>query len=132
MRPRSPPPRPETRPTSGPTSNPKPSSRATSRFSSRSFRRQTLSAPEDNQQQVSKIAPSEAEFRQLIGDDNEGTLARFVDNKLSVLFWYRPPLSPDYVFGAQIALPRLARELQSGGPGSRACAARGDLCRAAG
>src|SRR5664279_552504 len=74
---------------------------------------QRLSAPEDNQQQVSKIAPSEAEFRQLIGDENEGTLARFVDNKLSVLFWYRPPLNADYVFGAQISLPRLARDLQS-------------------
>jgi signal transduction histidine kinase len=74
---------------------------------------QTFSAPEDNQQQVSRIAPSEAEFRQLIGDDNEGTVARFVDNKLSVLFWHRPPLNPDFVFGAQIALPRLARELQT-------------------
>jgi signal transduction histidine kinase len=74
---------------------------------------QRLSAQEDNQQQVSKIAPSEAEFRQLIGDENEGTLARFVDNKLSVLFWYRPPLNADYVFGAQISLPRLARELQT-------------------
>ena len=74
---------------------------------------QRLSAPEDNQQQVSKIAPSEAEFRQLIGDENEGTLARFVDNKLSVLFWYRPPLNPDYVYGAQISLPRLARDLQT-------------------
>ena len=69
--------------------------------------------PEDNQQQLSKISASEAEFRQLIGDENEGTLARFVDNKLSVLFWYRPPLNPGYVFGAQLALPRLANELRS-------------------
>ena len=74
---------------------------------------QTLAAADDNQQQLSKIVPSEAEFRQLIGDENEGTLARFVDNKLNVLFWYRPPLNPDFVFGAQIALPRLARELQT-------------------
>jgi signal transduction histidine kinase len=74
---------------------------------------QTFTVPDDNGQQISRIAPSEAEFRQLIGDDNEGTLARFVDNKLSVLFWYRPPLNPDYVFGAQLALPRLARELQT-------------------
>jgi signal transduction histidine kinase len=74
---------------------------------------QRLSAPEDNQQQVSKIASSEAEFRQLIGEENEGTLARFVDNKLCVLFWYRPPLNPAYVYGAQIALPRLARDLQT-------------------
>ena len=74
---------------------------------------QVFSALDDTAQQVSRIAPSEAEFRQLIGDNNEGTVARFVDNKLSVLFWYRPPLSPDYVFGAQLALPRLAKELQS-------------------
>jgi hypothetical protein len=74
---------------------------------------QTFSAPEDNQQQVSRIAPSEAEFRQLIGEDSEGTVARFVNNKLSVLFWYRPPLDRAYVFGAQLALPRLAQELQS-------------------
>jgi signal transduction histidine kinase len=73
----------------------------------------SLSAPEDNPQQISRIAPSEAEFRQLIGDDSEGTIARFVDNKLTVLFWYRPPLSPDFIFGAQLALPRLAGELQT-------------------
>ena len=74
---------------------------------------QAYSAPEDNQQQFSRIAPSEAEFRQLIGDDSEGTLARFVDNKLSVLFWCRPPLNSNYIFGAQLALPRLAGELQT-------------------
>jgi hypothetical protein len=46
-------------------------------------------------QNYSKIAPAEAEFRQLIGDDTEGTLARFVDNKLSLLFWcLRLPLTP--------------------------------------
>jgi signal transduction histidine kinase len=73
----------------------------------------SLAVPEDNQQQFSKSTPSEAEFRQLIGDDHEGTLARFVDNKLNVLFWYRPPLNTDFVFGAQIALPRLAGELQT-------------------
>ncbi len=74
---------------------------------------QNFAAADDNQQQLSKIASSEAEFRQLIGEDSEGSLARFVDNKLNVLFWYRPPLNPDFVFGAQIALPRLAKELQT-------------------
>ena len=43
------------------------------------------------QHQYSKLAPSEAEFRQLIGQDSEGMLARFVDNKLSVLLWCRVP-----------------------------------------
>src|SRR5437867_1772985 len=39
---------------------------------------------------ISKVAPSETEFRQPIGEANDGTLARFVDDKLNVLFWYRP------------------------------------------
>jgi signal transduction histidine kinase len=61
---------------------------------------------------VSKVAPSETEFRQLIGDDNEGTLARFVDDKLNVLFWYRAVRDSQLVFGAQLALPRLNAGLQ--------------------
>ena len=73
---------------------------------------QKLAAPEDNQQQFSRLAASEAEFRQLIGEDNEGALARFVDNRLNVLFWYRPPGDPQLVFGAQLALPRLIESLR--------------------
>src|SRR5439155_760724 len=46
---------------------------------------------EAQQQQFSKVAASEAEFRQLIGEASDGTLARFVDNKLNVLFWCRSP-----------------------------------------
>ena len=61
---------------------------------------------------ISKLAPSETEFRQLIGDANEGTLARFVDDKLNVLFWYRPPRDPQLVFGAQLALSQLTGGLQ--------------------
>ena len=83
---------------------------------------QTLSSQrqepaEQAQQQFSKAAAAPAEFRQLIGEDNEGALARFVDNKLNVLFWYRPPGDPQLVFGAQIALPRLVEgffEIESG------------------
>jgi signal transduction histidine kinase len=77
---------------------------------------QTLSSQrqepvEQAQQQFSKAAAAPAEFRQLIGDDNEGTLARFVDNKLNVLFWYRSPGDPQMVFGTQLALPRLIEGL---------------------
>jgi signal transduction histidine kinase len=63
------------------------------------------------QQQYSKSAPSEAEFRQLIGEETEGMLARFVDNKLSVLLWCRAPADPQLIFGAQLDLPRLKTEL---------------------
>jgi len=81
------------------------------------------------QQQFSRVAVSEAEFRQLIGEDTEGMLARFVDNRLTLLFWCRPELpaeSPpgkitkaslkgnlgNLVFGAELSLPRLVRDLR--------------------
>jgi signal transduction histidine kinase len=64
------------------------------------------------EQQISKIAPSETEFRQLIGESSEGTLARFVDNKLNLMLWHRPPDNPRLVFGAQISLPKLVEKLR--------------------
>lgn len=64
------------------------------------------------QQQVSKLSASEAEFRQLIGEASEGTLARFVDNKLNILFWYRSPGDSNVIFGAQLALKALIDELK--------------------
>ncbi|HOC56213.1 MAG TPA: HAMP domain-containing sensor histidine kinase [Verrucomicrobiota bacterium] len=65
-------------------------------------------------QQFSKVLVAPAEFRQIIGEDTEGTLARFVDNRLSVLVWYRPPGDTNLVFGAQLALVRLVEELSAG------------------
>jgi signal transduction histidine kinase len=62
--------------------------------------------------QFSKLAASEAEFRQLVGEANEGTVARFVDNKLSVLFWYRSARDAQLVFGAQLSLMRLVAGLR--------------------
>jgi signal transduction histidine kinase len=66
---------------------------------------------EQQQQQYSKVAPSETEFRQLIGDAAEGTLARFVDNRLNLMVWHRPPGST-VVYGAQLALDRLVETLK--------------------
>jgi signal transduction histidine kinase len=63
-------------------------------------------------QSFSKIAASEAEFCQLMGSAGDGMLARFVDNKLNVLFWYRQPENSQYVFGAQLSLPRLVEKLK--------------------
>lgn len=63
------------------------------------------------EQQFSRLLAGPAEFRQLIGEESEGTLARFVDNQLNVLVWYRPPTETNLVFGAQLALPRLAEGL---------------------
>ncbi len=68
-------------------------------------------APQE-ETQLSKVASSEGEFRQLIGDATEGTLARFVGNKLNLLLWCRSPANPNMIFGAQLALPRLINELR--------------------
>ena len=47
-----------------------------------------------------------------MGDSTEGTVARFLQNKLNLMFWYRSPRDPQLVFGALINLPRLAESLQ--------------------
>jgi len=65
-------------------------------------------------QQFSRLLAAPAEFRELIGEESEGTLARFVDNKLNVLVWYRPPNQSNLVFGAQLALSRLVEGLSAG------------------
>jgi len=59
----------------------------------------------------SKIAASEAEFRQLIGDSTEGTVARFLQNRLNLMFWYRSPRDPQLVFGSLLNLPKLVEGL---------------------
>jgi signal transduction histidine kinase len=71
---------------------------------------QKVQAEPDNN---SRVTPSEAEFRQLIGDSTEGTLARFLQNKLNLMFWYRSPRDPQLVFGALIHLPRLSQALRA-------------------
>ena len=84
-------------------------------------------APAEQTPAFSKIASSEAEFCQLIGEANEGTLARFVENKLNVWFWCRYPRNGQLVFGAQLALRELGRELSSLVEQMEP-ALRGDIC----
>lgn len=61
---------------------------------------------------LSRMAAAEAEFRQVIGDATEGALARFLQNKLKLLIWYRSPRDPQLVFGAQLSLPRMVTGLR--------------------
>jgi signal transduction histidine kinase len=84
-------------------------------------------AAQEQNPAFSKIASSEAEFCQLIGEANEGTLARFVENKLNVWFWCRYPRNGQLVFGAQLALAELGREL-SGLVDQIEPALRSDIC----
>src|SRR5205085_9089157 len=68
------------------------SAKSSSKFQSRSVMPQQgntkdevkLQSKQSLEDNISKLAPSETEFRQLIGDATDGTLARFVDDKLNV------------------------------------------------
>jgi signal transduction histidine kinase len=62
---------------------------------------------------VSRLTAEEAEFQQIVREDTEGTIARFLQNQLKLLLWHRPPCDPDLVFGAQLDLPRLTEKLRS-------------------
>jgi signal transduction histidine kinase len=57
--------------------------------------------------EMSKLAPEEAEFKQLVGNSSEGTVARFLENKLKVLLWYRSAREPDMIYGAQLNLSNI-------------------------
>ena len=67
---------------------------------------------QDQMQTFSKVSASDAEFCQLIGAANDGMLARFVENKLNVLCWCRPPENSRLIFGAELSLPRLIKTLE--------------------
>jgi len=58
-------------------------------------------------------ASGSAEFRQLIGDSSEGTFARFLQDKLNLMFWCRAESDRTIIFGAQIDVNRLTRDLAS-------------------
>ena len=69
-------------------------------------------APQPGSDNFSRLNPAETGFRQIIGEATQGSLARFVDNRLTVLFWYRSARAPGVIFGAQIALDRLRADLK--------------------
>lgn len=60
---------------------------------------------------TSKVTAEETGFQQIVGNDTEGTIARFLQNKLTVMFWHRPSRDPQLVFGAQLNLARVVEAL---------------------
>ena len=61
---------------------------------------------------ISNVLPAEAEFHQLIGTAMSGSVARFVGNELFVIFWHRPAVNPELVFGAEVDLNRFATDFE--------------------
>lgn len=73
---------------------------------------QSLQSPSEiDNQQYSKVSASEAEFRQLVGETTEGIVARFVQNKLTLLLYHRSPRDKRLIFGAELSLARLKERL---------------------
>lgn len=60
----------------------------------------------------SKVEPGEAEFKELVGNASEGIVARFLQDKLKVLMWYRNTSEPELVYGAQLSLTNLVAGLK--------------------
>ncbi len=69
-------------------------------------------APRDETKNLSRVIPAEGEFSQLIGDGTDGMLARFLQNKLNLMFWHRLNHDPDLIFGAQLDLNLLVNDLR--------------------
>ena len=64
------------------------------------------------QNNFSRVIPAEAEFAQLVGTGTDGMLARFLQNKLKLMFWHRLDREPDLIFGAQLNLNHLVENLR--------------------
>ena len=69
-------------------------------------------AADDGPNNLSKVVPAEAEFRQLIGEQTDGILARFLQNKLKLMCWHRLRAEPDLIFGAQLNLDQVVAGLR--------------------
>jgi len=66
----------------------------------------------DGQNNLSKTIPAEAEFAQLISNQTDGMLARFLQNRLKLMFWHRLNREPNLIFGAQLNLSRVVDGLR--------------------
>lgn len=64
------------------------------------------------QKNLSRVVPAAAEFAQLVGSETDGVLARFLQNKLKLMFWHRLNREPDLIFGAQLNLDRVVDGLR--------------------
>ncbi|MEP6664590.1 MAG: HAMP domain-containing sensor histidine kinase, partial [Verrucomicrobiota bacterium] len=60
----------------------------------------------------SRVLPAEAEFAQIVGDEADGMLARFLQNKLRLMFWHRLERARNLVFGAQLDMNRVVENLR--------------------
>jgi len=64
------------------------------------------------QSTISNTVPAESDFRRVIGTESTGALARFMEDKLRLMVWYRPSPAGPLIFGAQISQSKLVGNLK--------------------
>jgi signal transduction histidine kinase len=62
---------------------------------------------QDNAPAVSQLAPATADFKALTSDHPEGVVTRFMQDRLEIVFWLRPPEAPGMIFGCLLSVEAL-------------------------
>lgn len=57
---------------------------------------------------VSQLVPATADFKALTSDQEEGVVTRFMEDRVEILLWLRPPKAPGMVFGCLMKVDALA------------------------
>jgi len=76
---------------------------------------------EENAPAISQLVPATADFKALTSDRPEGVVTRFMQDRLEILFWLRPPEAPGMIFGCLLnvdALTDLWRDALPDNPAS--------------
>jgi len=61
----------------------------------------------ENQPALSQLVPATADFKALTSDHPEGVVTRFMQDRLEILFWLRPPEAPGMIFGCLVRVDAL-------------------------
>ncbi len=61
----------------------------------------------ENSPAVSQLVPATADFKALTSDHPEGVVTRFMQDRLEILFWLRPPEAPGMIFGCLLSVDAL-------------------------
>jgi len=61
----------------------------------------------ENAPAVSQVVPATADFKALTSDRPEGVVTRFMQDRLEIVFWLRPPEAPGMIFGCLLSVDSL-------------------------
>ena len=61
----------------------------------------------ENAPAVSQLVPATADFKALTSDHPEGVVTRFMQDRLEIVFWLRPPEAPGMIFGCLVNVDAL-------------------------